>query len=455
MRRCKQPLGLCLRLARCTSRDATGSGLGSNVASQSLGASRHSSNASSARPPPAIAKLLVVRAASANACSSALQLPAHDRAVDHHAHAADARRGTDVPALPLAPQANRGEIACRVLSSARRLGIPTVAIFSEADRHARCAAARRAPAPRCWLRPHASGPHAPLGGGGCPSRVDAPPAKGCLAAGRAGRLPKRSSTRGTSGPIRISSSYLIVIWAPPNEWTSWHVVIIIVITARRHTCRGLTHPAPRALARHVALADEAYCVGPAAARESYLDAGAVLGAARHAGADAIHPGCGGRRSSLAWGRPGWLAQAAAACFLSPPFVSLPNTHVSCHLCLWLHLGRDHQPRPNTSTHEHVSLHTRALLPRSYGFLSENAAFAEACEESGVKFVGPPAAAIRSMGDKAEAKAVMAAAGVPVVPGYHGEEQAEERWALVVVCIMMWQHCCLINRNLRSSQCLWP
>jgi D-alanine-D-alanine ligase-like ATP-grasp enzyme len=125
------------------------------------------------------------------------------------------------------------------------------------------------------------------------------------------------------------------------------------------------------------------------------------------------------------------------------------------LCLWLHLGRDHQPRPNTSTHEHVSLHTRALLPRSYGFLSENAAFAEACEESGVKFVGPPAAAIRSMGDKAEAKAVMAAAGVPVVPGYHGEEQAEERWALVVVCIMMWQHCCLINRNLRSSQCLWP
>lgn len=108
------------------------------------------------------------------------------------------------------------------------------------------------------------------------------------------------------------------------------------------------------LARHVALADEAYCIGPAPARESYLDAHAVLAAASHAGADAIHPG--------------------------------------------------------------------------YGFLSENAAFAAACASQGVKFVGPPAAAIRSMGDKAEAKAVMAAAGVPVVPGYHGEDQSEERLA---------------------------
>jgi 3-methylcrotonyl-CoA carboxylase alpha subunit len=58
----------------------------------------------------------------------------------------------------------------------------------------------------------------------------------------------------------------------------------------------------------------------------------------------------------------------------------------------------------------------------YGFLSENAAFAEACAAAGLIFVGPPAFAIRAMGSKAEAKAIMAKAGVPVVPGYGGERQ---------------------------------
>ncbi|HEX7777069.1 MAG TPA: biotin carboxylase N-terminal domain-containing protein, partial [Parvibaculum sp.] len=58
----------------------------------------------------------------------------------------------------------------------------------------------------------------------------------------------------------------------------------------------------------------------------------------------------------------------------------------------------------------------------YGFLSENAAFAEACEKAGLIFVGPPASAIRAMGLKDAAKALMEKAGVPVVPGYHGEMQ---------------------------------
>jgi len=58
----------------------------------------------------------------------------------------------------------------------------------------------------------------------------------------------------------------------------------------------------------------------------------------------------------------------------------------------------------------------------YGFLSENAEFAEACAAAGIVFVGPPPAAIRAMGLKDRAKALMQKAGVPVVPGYHGELQ---------------------------------
>ena len=107
-------------------------------------------------------------------------------------------------------------------------------------------------------------------------------------------------------------------------------------------------------ALHVALADQALRVGPAPARESYLDIDAILRAAREAGAEAIHPG--------------------------------------------------------------------------YGFLSENASFAEACAASAIVFVGPPADAIRAMGLKDRAKALMIAAGVAVVPGYLGEDQSAPRLA---------------------------
>ncbi len=107
-----------------------------------------------------------------------------------------------------------------------------------------------------------------------------------------------------------------------------------------------------AQALHVQLADEAIAIGPAQARESYLNCEAVIAAARRAGAEAIHPG--------------------------------------------------------------------------YGFLSENADFAAACADAGLVFIGPSVAAIRAMGSKSAAKTLMAAAGIPVVPGYHGEDQSDER-----------------------------
>ncbi|MBO6835541.1 MAG: acetyl/propionyl/methylcrotonyl-CoA carboxylase subunit alpha [Alphaproteobacteria bacterium] len=58
----------------------------------------------------------------------------------------------------------------------------------------------------------------------------------------------------------------------------------------------------------------------------------------------------------------------------------------------------------------------------YGFLSENADFADACDKAGIVFIGPPADAIRAMGSKSEAKALMGKAGVPLTPGYHGADQ---------------------------------
>ena len=64
---------------------------------------------------------------------------------------------------------------------------------------------------------------------------------------------------------------------------------------------------------------------------------------------------------------------------------------------------------------------QAIHP-GYGFLSENDAFAEQCAKEGIVFIGPPASAIRAMGSKSAAKTLMAKAGVPLTPGYHGDDQ---------------------------------
>ena len=104
-------------------------------------------------------------------------------------------------------------------------------------------------------------------------------------------------------------------------------------------------------ARHVQLADEAVCIGPAQVNQSYLLIDAIIGAAHKTGADAIHPG--------------------------------------------------------------------------YGFLSENAEFARACEQAGIVFIGPSVEAIHLMGSKRLSKLAMLEAGVPCIPGYEGAAQDDE------------------------------
>jgi len=111
-------------------------------------------------------------------------------------------------------------------------------------------------------------------------------------------------------------------------------------------------------ARHVREADEAVLIGPAEAAQSYLKVPAIVEAARRSGADAVHPG--------------------------------------------------------------------------YGFLSQNGDFADAVREAGITFVGPPGDVHRRMGDKKAARRLMSAAGVPVLPGYDGDDQADLTLAAAAV-----------------------
>nr|XP_061791052.1 methylcrotonoyl-CoA carboxylase subunit alpha, mitochondrial-like [Nerophis lumbriciformis] len=103
---------------------------------------------------------------------------------------------------------------------------------------------------------------------------------------------------------------------------------------------------------HVAMADEAYHIGPPPSQQSYLNMEKVLEVAKKSGSHAVHPG--------------------------------------------------------------------------YGFLSENTEFAEACKQNGIIFIGPPSSAIRDMGIKSTSKHIMSAAGVPIIGGYHGDDQSNER-----------------------------
>ncbi|MGN6563217.1 MAG: acetyl-CoA carboxylase biotin carboxylase subunit, partial [Thermomicrobiales bacterium] len=121
------------------------------------------------------------------------------------------------------------------------------------------------------------------------------------------------------------------------------IAVRVATACREAGLRAIAvYSAADAHALHVAVADDAYPIGPAPAPASYLNSAAILAAARSSGAEAIHPG--------------------------------------------------------------------------YGFLSENAAFAQAVLGAGLVWIGPPPAAIAALGDKVAAKRLLAAAGVPLVPG---------------------------------------
>ncbi|GJQ13000.1 hypothetical protein GpartN1_g4791.t1 [Galdieria partita] len=91
------------------------------------------------------------------------------------------------------------------------------------------------------------------------------------------------------------------------------------------------------------------------------------------------------------------------------------------------------PPPSTESYLNMDNIIRAakqvgaqVIHPGYGFLSENSIFAEKCQQNGILFVGPPVEAIKKMGSKAAARSIMQAAGVPVVPGYHGDDQSDKR-----------------------------
>lgn len=154
----------------------------------------------------------------------------------------------------------------------------------------------------------------------------------------------------TKGSVRYASVGRIekVLIANRGE-----IACRVMRTAKKMGVRSVAvYSDPDRHSMHVAMADEAYHIGPAASQQSYLRMDKILDVAKISCAQAVHPG--------------------------------------------------------------------------YGFLSENTEFAELCKQEGIIFIGPPSSAIRDMGIKSTSKHIMSAAGVPIIEGYHGEDQSDEK-----------------------------
>ncbi|XP_030647199.1 methylcrotonoyl-CoA carboxylase subunit alpha, mitochondrial [Chanos chanos] len=154
----------------------------------------------------------------------------------------------------------------------------------------------------------------------------------------------------TKGPVRFASVGRIekVLIANRGE-----IACRVMRTARKMGVRSVAvYSDADRHSMHVAMADEAYHIGPAPSQQSYLCMEKVLEVAKRSSAQAVHPG--------------------------------------------------------------------------YGFLSENTEFAELCKQEGIIFIGPPSSAIRDMGIKSTSKHIMSAAGVPIIEGYHGEDQSDDK-----------------------------
>ncbi|GER29746.1 acetyl-CoA carboxylase [Striga asiatica] len=172
--------------------------------------------------------------------------------------------------------------------------------------------------------------------------------------------PRRfSSTAPTISICRPTASIEKILIANRGE-----IACRIIRTARRLGIRSVAvYSDADEDSLHVKLADEAVRIGPPPARLSYLSASSIMEAAARTGAQ------------------------------------------MSGMSIWTWVEYDF-----------------AAIHPGYGFLSESADFAQLCEDESFTFIGPPASAIRDMGDKSASKRIMGAAGVPLVPGYHGDEQ---------------------------------
>ncbi|KIH55761.1 putative methylcrotonoyl-CoA carboxylase, alpha subunit, partial [Ancylostoma duodenale] len=195
-------------------------------------------------------------------------------------------------------------------------------------------------------------------------------------------------------------------------------------------------------------ADKAFHIGPAAAAQSYLNIDKIIDTALTAGAQGIHPGYGFLSENAKFAE---RCAEAGVVFIGPPVQAIRDMgtkslakqimqDAKVPVVEGFH-GADQSDAnlrafhigPAAASQSYLNIDkiintaltagAQGIHP-GYGFLSENAKFAERCAEAGIVFIGPPVQAIRDMGTKSLAKQIMQDAKVPVVEGFHGADQSD-------------------------------